>query len=112
MTSFLSSDTVYDFISYPFSIYSSTIVDIITGGASDLKTVFQWNIIINSCYVPGTLGGALMVNRVEPKRLMIIMLLLRAIFSFVTSGAYGQLQKHIAGFTVMQPPFCNERPEL
>ena len=41
---------LYDFIAYPFGIYSSTIVDIITGGATDLKTVFKWNIVINAFY--------------------------------------------------------------
>lgn len=42
-----------------------------------------------------------MVDRVKPKRLMIIMLLLQALFGFFMSGFYGSLQKHIAGFTVM-----------
>jgi len=48
---------IYDFISYPFGIYSSTIVDIITGGASDLKTVFKWNIIINGTRLPETMSS-------------------------------------------------------
>lgn len=42
-----------------------------------------------------------MVDKVKPKRLMIIALLLQAVFGFAMSGAFASLQKHIAGFTVM-----------
>lgn len=42
------------FITYPFGLFSSKIVDIITGGSTKLSTVFIWGLVINAFYVPGT----------------------------------------------------------
>ncbi|SGZ24027.1 BQ5605_C023g09685 [Microbotryum silenes-dioicae] len=85
---------VYDFIAYPFGIYSSTIVDIITGGSDSLKTIFAWNIVINAFYMPGCIIGAMTVDKIKPKRQMIIGLVLQAVTGFAMSAAFGPLQKH------------------
>ncbi|KAG6919871.1 hypothetical protein DXG01_015579 [Tephrocybe rancida] len=37
---------LYDMIVYPFGIYSSTIVNNVTGQSTDLSVVFGWNVII------------------------------------------------------------------
>lgn len=39
---------VQDFISYAFGIYSSTIVDVITGGDQALTTTFGWAVVSKS----------------------------------------------------------------
>lgn len=87
---------------------------------SNLKTVFGWNIVINlyipnpshpepaltptdRFYIPGTMGGALIVDRVKPKRLMILMLLTQAVVGFIMSGLYVQLSGHSA-LTSSLPP--------
>ncbi|SCZ96800.1 BZ3500_MvSof-1268-A1-R1_Chr4-1g06733 [Microbotryum saponariae] len=109
---------VYDFIAYPFGIYSSTIVDIITDGSDvrrtlsrylqmaalltaparsssqSLKTIFAWNIVINAFYMPGCIIGAVTVDKIKPKRQMIIGLVLQAVTGFAMSAAFGPLQKH------------------
>ncbi|KAJ6468381.1 metabolite transporter [Mycena sanguinolenta] len=92
---------LYDFIVYPFGIYSSTVVDTITGGDSSLTTVFGWNVVINLFYMPGTIIGAFVVDYLGPKYTMITGLILQAIFGFAMSAAYEKLKKHIAGFAVM-----------
>lgn len=49
---------IYDFITYPFGIYSSTITNNITGGNSSLTVVFGWATVIKSvpsCLVSCTL---------------------------------------------------------
>ncbi|KAJ7056676.1 MFS Git1p-related glycerophosphoinositol and glycerophosphocholine permease [Mycena amicta] len=92
---------IYDFITYPFGIYSSTIVDTITGGSSSLTVVFGWNVVINLFYMPGTIVGAFVVDYLGPKYTMITGLLLQAVFGFIMSGAYEHLKKHIAGFAVI-----------
>ncbi|KAL8280317.1 hypothetical protein RQP46_007234 [Phenoliferia psychrophenolica] len=92
---------IYDFIAYPFGIYSSTIVYTIIGKTTDLKTTFGWNIVINLFYIPGTVGGAFIVDRVGPRRLMISMLLTQAVVGFIMSGLYTQLSSHIAAFAVV-----------
>ncbi|KAF7312065.1 MFS Git1p-related glycerophosphoinositol [Mycena indigotica] len=98
---------IYDFITYPFGIYSSTIVDSITGGNSSLTTVFGWNVVINLFYMPGTIIGAFVVDYLGPKYTMITGLLFQALFGFVMSGAYDHLKKHIAGFAVIYGIFLS-----
>ncbi|KAJ7116458.1 MFS Git1p-related glycerophosphoinositol and glycerophosphocholine permease [Mycena epipterygia] len=92
---------IYDFIVYPFGIYSSTIVDTITNNDASLTTVFGWNVVINLFYMPGTIVGAFVVDYLGPKWTMIIGLLLQAVFGFIMSGLYETLKKHIAGFAVI-----------
>jgi len=66
-----------------------------------LKTVFGWNTIINLFYMPGTLIGALLVDKVGAKTLLIVALMFQAIVGFIMSGLYVQLSNHIAAFAVV-----------
>ncbi|KAJ6570117.1 MFS Git1p-related glycerophosphoinositol and glycerophosphocholine permease [Mycena vulgaris] len=84
-----------------FGIYSSTVVDTITGGDSSLTTVFGWNVVINLFYMPGTIVGAFVVDYLGPKWTMIIGLLFQALFGFIMSGLYSTLKDHIAAFAVI-----------
>jgi hypothetical protein len=43
-------------------------------------------VVINLFYVPGTIVGALLVDRIKPKTLMTICLLLQMAFGFFMSG--------------------------
>ncbi|KAG5636990.1 hypothetical protein H0H81_006166 [Sphagnurus paluster] len=98
---------LYDVIVYPFGIYSSTIVDNVTGGDTSLTVVFGWNVVINLFYMPGTLVGAFVVDYLGPKYTMITGLLLQAVIGFFMSGFYVQLTKHIAGFAVVYGIFLS-----
>lgn len=98
---------IYDFITYPFGIYSSTIVSNITGGSTALTVVFGWNVVINLFYMPGTILGAFVVDYLGPKYTMITGLLLQAVIGFIMSGAYGPLTKHIGAFAVVYGIFLS-----
>ncbi|KIP08049.1 hypothetical protein PHLGIDRAFT_127292 [Phlebiopsis gigantea 11061_1 CR5-6] len=98
---------IYDFITYQFGIYSSTIVDTITGGNSSLSVVFGWNVVINLFYMPGTLGGAFVVDILGPKYTMITGLVCQAIIGFIMSGLYKQLTNHVAAFAVVYGIFLS-----
>ncbi|ELU40452.1 MFS Git1p-related glycerophosphoinositol and glycerophosphocholine permease [Rhizoctonia solani AG-1 IA] len=63
---------IYDFITYPFGIYSSTVVDSIIGGTDSLYVIFGWNVVINLFYIPGTLTGAFIVDFLGPKYTMVL----------------------------------------
>lgn len=41
---------IYDFVVYPFGIYSSVVVDRVTNNSTALTVVFGWNVVIK--YVP------------------------------------------------------------
>jgi len=98
---------IYDFVTYPFGIYASTIIDVIIGDTASLQAVFGWNIVINLFYIPGTMLGALLVDYIKPKRMMAVMLILQSIIGFGMSGGYDQLIKHIGGFAVVYGLFLS-----
>ncbi|KAI0955810.1 hypothetical protein AcV7_006378 [Taiwanofungus camphoratus] len=98
---------IYDFITYPFGIYSSTVVDNITHNSTALSVVFGWNVVINLFYIPGTVGGAFIVDYLGPKYTMILGLVCQAIIGFIMSGLYVQLTNHIAAFAVVYGIFLS-----
>jgi len=98
---------IYDFITYPFGIYGSTVVDTITGKSADLTIVLGWNVVINLFNVPGSIVGALLVDKIKPKTLMTICLILQMTFGFFMSGFYTYLTQHIGGFAVMYGLFLS-----
>jgi len=98
---------IYDFITYPFGIYTSTIVNNITGGSTDLTVVLGWSVVINLFYMPGTLVGAFIIDFLGPKYTMILGLLLQAVIGFIMSGLYKQLTEHIGAFAVVYGIFLS-----
>lgn len=98
---------LYDFIVYPFSIYSSTILDRVTGGNESLTVIFGWNVVINLFYMPGTFGGAFILDYLGPKYTLVVSLLLQAVIGFIMSGLYERLTSHIAAFAVVYGIFLS-----
>ncbi|KAF8583045.1 MFS Git1p-related glycerophosphoinositol and glycerophosphocholine permease [Ramaria rubella] len=98
---------IYDFITYPFGLYSSTVLDSVEPANASLAIVFGWNVVINLFYMPGTLIGAFAVDYFGPKYTMIIGLLLQALFGFIMSGLYTHLKHHIAGFAIIYGIFLS-----
>jgi len=82
-------------------------VDTITGGKTSLSIVFGWATVINLFYMPGTIGGAFVVDYLGPKYNMILGLVLQAIIGFIMSGLYAQLTKHIGAFAVIYGIFLS-----
>ncbi|KAL0954582.1 hypothetical protein HGRIS_003542 [Hohenbuehelia grisea] len=98
---------LYDFIVYPFGLYSSTVVNNITGGNNSLTVILGWNVVINLFYMPGTLGGAFVVDYLGPKNTMIVGLLAQALIGFIMSGLYTHLSKNVAAFAVVYGIFLS-----
>ena len=68
-----------------------------------------WNVVINLFYIPGTMLGALALDYVKPKRMIIAMLIVQAVIGFIMSGLYDQLSqpKNIAAFAVVYGLFLS-----
>ncbi|PPQ69138.1 hypothetical protein CVT24_000004 [Panaeolus cyanescens] len=79
---------LYDFVVYPFALYSSVILNNVTGGSQDLKVIFGWNVVINLFYIPGALIGAFAVDYLGPKGTLISGLLAQALVGFIMSSLY------------------------
>lgn len=57
--------------------------------------------------MPGTIGGAFIVDYLGPKYTMIFGLLSQAVIGFIMSGLYVPLTKHIAAFAVVYGIFLS-----
>ncbi|KAI0783689.1 major facilitator superfamily domain-containing protein [Abortiporus biennis] len=100
---------LYDFIAYPFGIYSSTILDNITHHShnTSLSVIFGWTTVINLFLIPGTIIGAFIIDYIGPKWTMIIGLVLQAIVGFILSGLYNELTHPIGAFAVIYGIFIS-----
>ncbi|KAI6097154.1 metabolite transporter [Pisolithus sp. B1] len=88
---------------YPFGIYSSMIINNITGGSSSLPIVLGWSVVIISFYIPGTLLGTFLIDYLGLKTAMfcqIVGLLLQAAVGFTMGIMYIPLADNIAAFAV------------
>jgi len=98
---------IYDFITYPFGIYSSTITDVVVGENTSLAVVFGWSVVINLFYIPGTVIGAFVIDYLGPKTTIITGLLAQAVVGFIMSGLYTRISQHIAAFAVVYGIFLS-----
>ncbi|KAK4230119.1 major facilitator superfamily domain-containing protein [Podospora fimiseda] len=90
---------VYDFSAYSFSIYSTTILaSIFDARTAPLTIIFGWNIVINLFYIPGTMLGAPLSDRLGPRDTLILGLALQALVGFIMASCYPMLSKpHLVG---------------
>ncbi|KAF9458513.1 metabolite transporter [Collybia nuda] len=90
-----------------FNLYSSTIINNVTGGTTDLVVVFGWNVVLNLFHLPGSTLGAFAVDYLGPKNTLIIGFMAQATVSFFMSGFFVNLTNHIAGFVVVYGIFLS-----
>ncbi|PHH84915.1 hypothetical protein CDD83_1182 [Cordyceps sp. RAO-2017] len=91
----------YDFSTYAFGIYSSSILSGIYGDNAPLTTVFGWNTVVNMFYLPGTMFGAFVSDWIGPKYTLIIGVVLQAVVGYIMAGVYEQISRHVAAFAVV-----------
>ncbi|KAK0554557.1 glycerophosphoinositol permease [Tilletia horrida] len=98
---------IYDWVTYPAGLYSDYIIRNVLPENASLQRNLGWGVVINLFYIPGTLLGALVNDRIGPKYTMIIGLLVQAVFGFALSGGYSNLKNHIAGFAILYGLFLS-----
>ncbi|KIK14129.1 hypothetical protein PISMIDRAFT_688185, partial [Pisolithus microcarpus 441] len=81
-------------------IYSSMIMDIVTGGSSSLIIVFGCTLFINLFYILGSVLGAFLVDEHGPKNLMIVGLLMQAIVGLGIGAMHDAVANHIAAYAI------------
>ncbi|GAW13991.1 hypothetical protein ANO14919_033830 [Xylariales sp. No.14919] len=90
---------IYDFSTYAFGIYSSPIISNIyaknyTGDQKPpLTTVFGWNTVLNLFYLPGTILGAPVSDRLGPRYTLILGFLTQSVVGFIMAGTYAKLSQ-------------------
>ncbi|CEH17583.1 Inorganic phosphate transporter [Ceraceosorus bombacis] len=92
---------IYDWVSYPAGLYSSFFVSELVPD-NDLQISLWYGVLINAFYIPGTIIGALLSDRLGPKNTMILGLFIQAAFGFGLAGGFGALRNEsIAGIIVL-----------
>ncbi|KAK8044939.1 hypothetical protein PG993_004963 [Apiospora rasikravindrae] len=82
---------LYDFSAYAFSLYASPILGSIYGDTAPFTTVFGWNTVIMLFYIPGTMLGAPVSDRLGPRWTLILGVTLQSIVGFIMAGCYAKL---------------------
>lgn len=94
---------IYDFSSYSFGIFSSTIISNLLGKDTALWKSFGWNTLINFFYLPGCLSGSFISDWIGPKKALAYGVLAQAVVGFIMAGCYGPLSDpgNIGGFVIV-----------
>ncbi|CAI7596976.1 unnamed protein product [Penicillium palitans] len=91
---------IYNYISYPFGLFSSTIVGRVNPSSS-LALTMAWGTLINCFYIPGAFIGGFLSDRIGRRRTMALGFLLQAILGFILGGALGPIQTNLPLFIVL-----------
>lgn len=90
----------YNYISYPFGLFASTIVDRVNPSSS-LALTMAWGTLINCFYIPGAFIGGLLSDRIGRRRTMALGFALQAILGFILGGALGPIETKLPLFIVL-----------
>lgn len=91
---------MYDFVSYPFGLFSSTIISQLNPESSVIKNV-GLGTAINSFYIPGCLVGAYLMDKIGRKNTMMAGFFSQAILGFIIGGALKPIQSVVPLFVVL-----------
>ncbi|GIJ87829.1 hypothetical protein Asppvi_006742 [Aspergillus pseudoviridinutans] len=90
----------YDFISYPFGIFSSTIISQLGPDNTTVQNI-GFGTVVNCFYLPGCIVGGLLMDRIGRKQNMTLGFMLCAIWGFILGGALRPIQSVFPLFVVM-----------
>ncbi|PMD18731.1 MFS phospholipid transporter-like protein Git1 [Hyaloscypha hepaticicola] len=100
---------LYDFSTYSFGIFSSTILTNVMPADAPLSQSFGWNTVINLFYVPGAMFGSILSDWVGLRYALAGGVLCQAVVGFIMAGLYPRLAKpeNVAGFAVVYGIFLS-----
>ncbi|KAJ5318193.1 hypothetical protein PENANT_c052G01203 [Penicillium antarcticum] len=90
----------YDFVTYPFGLFSSTIIEQLNPNNTTVQNI-GYGTVINCFYLPGCLLGGLLMDRIGRKQTMTLGFMLWAVWGFIIGGALHQIQSIFPLFVVM-----------
>ena len=91
---------LYNWISIPFGIFSSTIISRSDAGNSLVKNL-GWGVLINCFYLPGPFIGGVLSDRIGRRKTMALGFMLQACLGFILGGAMGPVQSIFPLFIVL-----------
>lgn len=91
---------MYNYISVPFGIFSSTIISRVNPDNSIVKNL-GWGVVINCFYIPGPFIGGYLSDKIGRRKTMALGFSLQAILGFILGGAIGPIQNVFPLFVVL-----------
>ena len=91
---------LYDFINFPNSIMSSTIISSLVKD-SNVRTTAIWQVVLAVLPVPGVVVGAWLTNAIGRRWTGILGFAGYMVLGFIIAGLYTELSEHIAAFVVL-----------
>ncbi|KAI9490886.1 major facilitator superfamily domain-containing protein [Zychaea mexicana] len=80
----------YDVVSFPNGVFSTIIINTAAPNGTLIETT-AWNILLYAFYLPGAIGGALVVDKIGRRKTLALGLFAQAIVGFILGGTYGPL---------------------
>jgi MFS family permease len=90
----------YDFVSYPFGIFSSTIIAQFKPEQTVLQNIGYGTVVL-TFYLPGCVVGGYLMDKIGRKNTMALGFLVQALLGFILGGALKQIQSVFALFVVL-----------
>ena len=95
----------YNFISYPFGIFSGTILDQALGTNATFVQTAEWMLLLNFFYLPGSISGALAADRIGRKKTMTLGFLAQGVLGIFMGCFYKDLLNKFPLFVVLYGVF-------
>lgn len=92
---------IYNFITYPFGIFSGTILDTAIGTNGTFTQIASWSCLLNFFYMPGCFLGAVSADTVGRKRTMALGFFLQGVLGILMGVFYKDLVKILPLFVVL-----------
>ncbi|KAF9146865.1 Plasma membrane permease, mediates uptake of glycerophosphoinositol and glycerophosphocholine [Mortierella sp. GBA39] len=96
---------IYDFIAYPFGIFSGTILDTAIGTNGKFVQTAEWMCLLNFFYLPGCIAGALSADRIGRKKTMTSGFFLQGVLGILMGIFYKDLLGIFPLFVVLYGVF-------
>ncbi|KAK1147833.1 hypothetical protein N8T08_000346 [Aspergillus melleus] len=91
---------LYDFINFPNSIMSSTIISSLVKD-HNIQTTAIWQVILAALPVPGVLVGAWLTNAIGRRYTGLVGFAGYVVLGFIIGGTFSKLSQHMAAFVVL-----------
>ncbi|KAJ2957114.1 hypothetical protein NQZ79_g7128 [Umbelopsis isabellina] len=85
---------IYDFISYPAGVFSSTILDVVVPPGSPLIQTAGWNTLLYTFYLPGVIAGAFLADKIGRRKTMATGFIFQGIVGMIMGGCLNLLVKN------------------
>ncbi|KIW51988.1 hypothetical protein PV05_10653 [Exophiala xenobiotica] len=90
----------YDFVTYPFGIFSSTIIGQLNPGNTLIQNI-GYGTVVNCFYLPGCLIGGLLMDHIGRRNTMVLGFFCWAVLGFILGGALNPIQSVFPLFVVL-----------